>query len=183
MTDPSVAVTKAQARYSYQICGAKKRQGTGVCTQKAGWGTDHPGSGRCKLHGGAAPVKHGRYSKVLRKRVGELAAQFEADPDPLNLEPELAQARALYADYLERMEGKPGFDPGGAAKLLAEISKAAKRMRDSQAANAVSRAELFRVLGEMGRGVDMSVAELVQDLELRDELLKRIHDLWTSIRL
>jgi hypothetical protein len=36
-------------------CGARKRQGGGTCTQAAGWGTDHPGVGACKLHGGAMP--------------------------------------------------------------------------------------------------------------------------------
>jgi hypothetical protein len=34
-------------------CGARKRQGDGCCRRPAGWGTDHPGTGRCKLHGGA----------------------------------------------------------------------------------------------------------------------------------
>lgn len=33
-------------------CGARKRQGEGNCTRPAGWGTDHPGTGKCKLHGG-----------------------------------------------------------------------------------------------------------------------------------
>ena len=33
-------------------CGARKRQGEGCCKRPAGWGTDHPGTGRCKLHGG-----------------------------------------------------------------------------------------------------------------------------------
>lgn len=34
-------------------CGAKKRQTEGTCERPAGWGTDHPGTGRCKLHGGS----------------------------------------------------------------------------------------------------------------------------------
>jgi hypothetical protein len=34
-------------------CGAKRKSG-GKCNQAAGWGTDHPGSGKCKLHGGAS---------------------------------------------------------------------------------------------------------------------------------
>lgn len=34
-------------------CGAAKRQGDGSpCKKPAGWGTDHPGSGKCRLHGG-----------------------------------------------------------------------------------------------------------------------------------
>lgn len=40
-------------------CGAKKKQQQGGeiehCGQSAGWGTDHPGIGRCKLHGGKSP--------------------------------------------------------------------------------------------------------------------------------
>lgn len=34
-------------------CGARKRQGEGTCKRPAGWGTDHFGVGRCKLHGGS----------------------------------------------------------------------------------------------------------------------------------
>jgi hypothetical protein len=39
---------------SYVECGARRRgQGKGkLCRRPAGWGTDHPGAGRCKLHGG-----------------------------------------------------------------------------------------------------------------------------------
>ncbi len=33
---------------SYPICGVPKRQGGDPCTQKAGWGTDHVGMGKCK---------------------------------------------------------------------------------------------------------------------------------------
>lgn len=38
------------------ICGARKRGGDKKgepCQRPAGWGTDHPGTGRCKLHGGS----------------------------------------------------------------------------------------------------------------------------------
>lgn len=60
-------------------CGAKNRKGN-PCGRPAGWGTDHPGSGRCKLHGGlstgpkseagkkkiaANAIKHGAYSDRL----------------------------------------------------------------------------------------------------------------------
>jgi hypothetical protein len=37
-------------------CGGRKRDGSGrTCTRPAGWGTDHPGIGKCKLHGGSTP--------------------------------------------------------------------------------------------------------------------------------
>ena len=38
-----------------RFCGGAKRQGEGTCTRPAGWGTSHPGFGRCKLHGGSTP--------------------------------------------------------------------------------------------------------------------------------
>lgn len=52
-------------------CGARKRDGSDdPCGLPAGWGTDHVGDGRCKLHGGNAGAprnnqnasKHGLYS-------------------------------------------------------------------------------------------------------------------------
>jgi hypothetical protein len=59
-----------------QQCGSRKRQGAGLCSQPAGWGTDHPGFGACKLHGGsttagtkAAAEAEGVY--LLGKFVGE----------------------------------------------------------------------------------------------------------------
>jgi hypothetical protein len=36
-------------------CKAKMRKG-GLCSRPAGWGTVHPGIGRCKMHGGSAPT-------------------------------------------------------------------------------------------------------------------------------
>ena len=35
------------------LCGAKKKQGEGTCTQVAGWGVPGTTTGRCKLHGGS----------------------------------------------------------------------------------------------------------------------------------
>jgi hypothetical protein len=85
-------------------CGAKTRNG-GACKRPAGSGTDHPGQGRCKLHGGATPIKHGRYSSIQRPRVRDLLAQLDTDgTDPLDLEPELQLLRALVLDYIERYD-------------------------------------------------------------------------------
>jgi hypothetical protein len=65
-------------------CGAKKRQGIGHCTQVAGWGTDHPGVGKCKLHGGA--TESGR--KAATREGAEQEAQrmvrlAGVDQDPI----------------------------------------------------------------------------------------------------
>jgi hypothetical protein len=86
------------------LCGRNKRQGEGTCTQPAGWGTYHPGVGACKFHGGNLPTKHGRYSGIKREALRELIEHHEADPDPLNIFPELAAARALFQDFIERYD-------------------------------------------------------------------------------
>jgi hypothetical protein len=69
-----------------------------------GFKTDHPGEGRCYLHGGLTPIKHGRYSRIKRQAIRDLIAEFDADPDPLNILPELAAARALFVDFVERYD-------------------------------------------------------------------------------
>lgn len=85
-------------------CGAKKKRTSGRCSKPAGWRTDHQGEGRCYLHGGATPSRHGRYSSITRQRVRELIEKHEADQDPLNVLPELAAARALFEDFVERYD-------------------------------------------------------------------------------
>lgn len=86
-------------------CGAQLRGKPGTfCRQPSGHRTNHPGEGRCWLHGGLTPVRHGRYSSVVRREIQELIRELEADPDPLNILPELLMVRALLADYLNRYE-------------------------------------------------------------------------------
>ena len=91
---------------STPTCGARARQSGQPCKRPAGWGTDHPGSGRCKLHGGLTPAPTGRYASVERPRIRELMERFESDPDPLNLLPEVQLLRALLLDYINRFEAQ-----------------------------------------------------------------------------
>ena len=86
------------------LCGARTKRGTGTCKQAAGARTDHPGQGKCWLHGGATPIKHGRYSLIQRPRLQELIARFGADANPLDTLPEIALTRGLLVDYIERYD-------------------------------------------------------------------------------
>ena len=79
------------------ICGAKTRAGT-PCQQKAGWGTDHVGKGRCKLHGGKSTgpkdkiklkknknaEKHGFFSKYLPEESLNIIQEIQ-DKDPIDI--------------------------------------------------------------------------------------------------
>lgn len=84
-------------------CGARTR-GTGVCRNQPGFKTDHLGQGKCYLHGGATPIKHGRYSSIQRQELRVLIEHHEADPNPLDILPELAAARALFQNFIERYD-------------------------------------------------------------------------------
>lgn len=93
-------------KYSGPKCGAAtrgERRGA-PCQRPAGWGTDHPGQGRCKLHGGSNPIRHGRYSKIDRPRISDLIESFEGDPYPLDLLPEVVLLRALLVDFISRYD-------------------------------------------------------------------------------
>lgn len=72
-------------------CAAKTRAGT-PCQLPAGWGTDHPGEGRCKLHGGKSTgppkknknaLKTGEYETIwldtLDNKEQELYQQIRTD--------------------------------------------------------------------------------------------------------
>lgn len=91
-----------------EYCGAKTRKGT-PCKRPAGWGTDHAGKGKCKLHGGNAgrPVITGRYSVKHRASLHDKMQQFLSDPAPANLMPELAIQRALLEEFLEKVTEGP----------------------------------------------------------------------------
>lgn len=86
-----------------EYCNAQTRSHR-LCRKTAGWSTDHPGRGRCRLHGGATPIKHGRYSGITRDSIRQLIEKHEADPNPLDIFPELAAARALFEDFINRYD-------------------------------------------------------------------------------
>lgn len=85
------------------VCGARTRNGS-PCRKPLGAGTDHVGQGKCKLHGGATPIRHGRYSQITREPLRLLIERHEADPDPLNMLAELAAARAFFEDFVNRYD-------------------------------------------------------------------------------
>lgn len=183
----STAVAKAK-------CGAKTRSGT-PCKKRAGWGTDHVGQGRCKLHGGASPIKHGRYSVIEREEIGELTEHFSKDEEPLDIKPELEMVRALLTKYINtydeivdalvawnaaehtkanpRPQRLPSLDD--AIKYLKTASKIAQDEKKLRVQNAISRPDLLRVLSEMANTVERHVDD--------PKTIDKIKDGWNSIQL
>lgn len=101
--NPKLPAVATPPHATAKFCGAKTRRGT-ACSKVSGWRTPHPGQGRCYLHGGLTPIKHGRYSTISRPRIRDLIEQHEADADPLNILPEIAALRALFQEFIERYD-------------------------------------------------------------------------------
>jgi hypothetical protein len=184
-------------KFGRLLCGAHGKHSGKTCGHPAGYRTNHLGVGRCKFHGGLTPVKHGRYSAMHREELRGLIEKFEADPEPLNILPELASMRALFQDYVDRYDknrdallawyetslrggGQPErprqiLDISDASRLLAEVTKIAKRIEDIRAQNAVSRPDLLRILSEMSNVVALHVTD--------EATRQKIKNGWSSIRL
>ncbi len=167
-----------------------------LCDNPSGFKTDHPGIGRCHLHGGRTPARVGRYSEITRQRIRELIEKQAADPEPLSLLPELALLRALVIDFIERYdvwreallawwkswntdhaEARPHqvLDIADAYKLLAEVGRITERIERVRAANAISRPELLRVMSEMGN--------IVTQFVTNPDDLRNIRNAWAGMRL
>lgn len=96
-------------------CGGKKRSG-GFCRQPAGWGTEHVGSGKCKLHAGASTgpkdqtgnrnaVTHGIYETLMRERLPEEERiAFDQVPVETALEAELRVLRYKLLRLLDNVD-------------------------------------------------------------------------------
>lgn len=182
-----------------QICGAKTRGGD-PCQNAAGKGTDHVGVGRCRFHGGATPIKHGRYSKVSQVRVADLMEQLTADPDPFDLEQEARLIRALVIDFVNtydelkaaimawntdeiRLAGDEGRkarpqripaleDVASLVEMVSRIIERAQRVKDK---SALSLETLKRIMTAMGA----AVAKHVDDANA----LAAIEREWGDIRV
>lgn len=198
MTAPKKPTTHDSSR-----CGAVKRQGGGACGRPAGWGTEHVGSGRCKLHGGNNPVKHGRYSQITRPRLKELIEQFGADPDPMNLLPEVVLLRALVQDYIERYDAFTGAlidwheswkDTGqgkkpqqvvdilSAGKFIADIGGLVDKIHKQRAEGTVTMEAVGHHLEKMGMEVVAAVQEAIADADTRTATLAAIDRRWQSLQ-
>ena len=96
---------QGQAEGHGALCGAKKKQGPGTCRKTAGWGTDHPGYGPCRLHGGSTPtVARGAHLQQVeaqaRKVLAKLGAEVNPVEDPLTALTRIAGEVLAWKDAL-----------------------------------------------------------------------------------
>lgn len=134
LRQPAVRGTTRKERQKLPTCGAKTRSGK-LCKNPAGHGTDHPGEGRCRRHGGVTQVKGtrfetGRYSDLrVRPRLKELIDKYAKEVDTSDLSHEITLLRALVQDYVERYDEMSAALLGWHASYSAEFEEAMKLWR------------------------------------------------------
>jgi len=97
-------------------CPATSKRTGEPCKLHAGYGTSHPGFGRCKFHGGNSPT-HEKAAAILADKYAIAVEDLVDDPDlqiliervkrradVLDLSDDLALARALVLHYVNRAE-------------------------------------------------------------------------------
>lgn len=140
----------SEERSDYPLCGAKKKNGE-ECRAFAGQGTDHPGIGKCKYHGGSTPSHQTNAAKqeaerrmmtmgapmnitpaaalmgVLRATAGHVAWLANEVASLGSLDgPDAANLTRLYAEERDRLTRV------GAACLSAGIGKAEVELAEAQ---------------------------------------------------
>lgn len=181
-----------QPRRAASICGARTKSSGNPCSKVAGWRTEHPGQGRCYLHGGKTPITHGRYSTVQRARVSELLDELAEDPDPMDLIPEVQLLRALVLDYVERHdaltdavmawhesfstgenEPKPRAMPDilSVGKFIENIGGLVERIHKQKQTGTITLETLNRVLEQVGVELVAAAQEAIADAAVRTRFL------------
>lgn len=123
---------------TYKVCGATKHQGDhGPCRRPAGWGTDHPGWGQCKLHGGAAPNNRKR-ALADAARDAAIKLGFAPVGDPLmtlaSVTGELVAVKDYFRGEVERLTSIRTTTDEGGEQLRAELTGYQQALRDTVSA-------------------------------------------------
>ena len=110
------------------------------------------GKARCKNHGGLTPggiaspnYKHGRYSKVMPQRIGEIAYAAAHDPELLNLRPLIGVYEARIQMALSELDTSGGYE------RLARIRDVHKQFRDAWRAK--DSAAIYAAIAELDKAV------------------------------
>jgi hypothetical protein len=122
------------AKHKGPKCGGKLLKREGTCTRPAGWGTTHPGSGRCKLHGGCAPSSNVAGAQA-QAREAVIRLGFEPVADPIaqlaSVAGELVAVKDALRGHVERLTEIRTLSAEGTEQVRAELSAYQQALRDT----------------------------------------------------
>jgi hypothetical protein len=115
-------------------CGGKLLKREGYCTRPAGWGTQHAGVGKCKLHGGCAPSSNVAGAQE-QARTEVMRLGFEPVADPLaqlaSVAGELVAVKDRLREHVERLTEIRTLSAEGTEQVRAELSAYQQALRDT----------------------------------------------------
>jgi len=126
-------IVEIEARKGFKICGARTRNHD-PCTQRAGWGTDHLGAGRCVKHGGknqspsSAKFRHGQAAQLKYPGIIEKVEQLKKDRDVFDLRDHIFLMEAVAQTILE--DAKEIDDLFPLVKVIDNVTKAVQRLHE-----------------------------------------------------
>lgn len=117
-------------RHDLAKCGARKRQGEGLCGRPAGWGTSHPGEGACKLHGGATRTQTvgaerrqvEREARRLLEELGEARPVTDPAAELQRVAGEIVAMKDAAARIVQGLTSMRYVGATGAEQLRAEVA-------------------------------------------------------------
>jgi len=143
-------------------CDATNREGD-PCGLPAGWGTDHVGDGRCKLHGGASlrgednpAFKHGLFSDYLGEEDRKAAETLTEYDDAEKLEELINWRLARLRRYLREMAEEERMSFWDAFR---DVVDATEEVSDEE----------IRALAQM---LDKNTRSVQQEIDLVRKLIK-----------
>jgi hypothetical protein len=193
-------------------CDSKLRNKDKTCRQTAGNRTDHPGVGRCWLHGGLNQKidltdPKNRYLIMKQGRIRDLIEAFAEDTNPLDLSHEVMVLRALLLDLMERWESIYGVDGAllawhesfhtgdgppkprqlpdfsSVSSVADRVGAMVDRIVKHKAEGAITMATLSKLLEKFGVETAQAVSEMKLEPESEAKLLTDIETRWNNVRL
>lgn len=153
-----------------EYCGAKSKHGS-FCKRPAGWGTHHAGEGKCKLHGGASPIKHGLYSKYTKHSLAQAIDSLMDDPNLVNLRQQVAFKQAIILNRLNQLGSEMSQDD---MRFLADMSD--KVARDIERLNKIEQGEKYVIQVAEVQAVVRQITLIIHE-EITDEnVIERVAD-------
>lgn len=153
-------------------CNANRSKGRGKCQRPAGWGTDHAGSGRCKLHGGSSPGGRKAAAKEAALEFARGALGDAVPGSPLDaMQESVDLARGLILWYRHELSSAALLLAGTEeekAKGLGRIAELRPSYEDAiKLENVVSKAAIDAGVAERRQRLAELQAEFVAGMVLR----------------
>ncbi len=155
-------------------CGQLKSNNR-KCRKAAGWGTNHPGGGKCRLHESIPKTITQGLPSV--ESIKALAVSFKTDKDPFDLREEIAITRAGIAETLNQIDDTHDLTRHAKSlnMLLNTVGKLVQRLHEIEVGRryVVSVDQVRRSLSQ----ISVIVTEAIPDPAMRASVAQRINGL------